>query len=758
MGKVLIIAEKPSVARDIAKAVLTNPQNREGYIESDKAIVTWAIGHLAELKMPHEINPQWKKWHLADLPILPKKLELKLCERTASQFHIVERLLKNPQVDRLINACDAGREGERIFRNIINLVQTNKPIQRLWISSMTTDAIRAGFRQLLPSQDFDALSESARCRDEADWLTGLNLSRVFTLIQNCGEVFSVGRVQTPTLAMIVQRELEIENFKPEPYWQVKATFGDVYSGYRILPNTEDTHIKKEEEAFQIIEKIQGKPGKVQKIETTKKSLPSNLLHDLTELQREANRVHHYSAAKTLEIAQKLYETKKVITYPRTDSRYLTNEILKTVPTILQRLTQLPDYVSLVQNAPQQTPPKRFISNAKVKDHHAIIPTTGNLQVNLTHEERNIFDLIVRRFLAAFYPAHLYSITKVWTICEQEQFLTHGKIISDQGWKICYPQQTYTAEEETPLPDLKEGSIRPVTEALKLDKKTQPPKRYTEGTLLSAMETAGKTIEDEALREAMRDRGLGTPATRAVILENLKKKNYIELTKKSISATPKAKALIKILPHAIISPELTGEWEARLRAVEDSQEDPKKFMEDIHKMVQELVQVGKRTKPETFESTSRTSPEAENTPSAKNKYAQQTTTNSDNFSDTSDTSEVSEEKKAKRSRKKKETGEGDEKNNTRREVGICPKCNTGKVIEYPKGYSCERYREGCKFTIWKEYASRTTKITEARTLLKNKETKMLKNFKSRAGKEFSAYLYLDPNFEVKLGFESNKVSI
>ncbi|MEK7483454.1 MAG: DNA topoisomerase 3 [Planctomycetota bacterium] len=745
MGKVLIIAEKPSVARDIAKAVLTNPQYKEGYIQSEKAIVTWAVGHLAELKMPHEIHPGWKKWHLNQLPILPEQLDLKVCERTQDQFKTVQNLIQNSEVDRLINACDAGREGERIFRNIIQLVGGSKPIQRLWISSMTAEAIRTGFRNLLPSQDFDSLSDSARCRDEADWLTGLNLSRVFTLIQNCGEVFSVGRVQTPTLAMIVQRDREIENFKPEPYWQVKATFGDCYSGYRIIPETEETHIKKEEDAIQILEKILNKPGIIRKIENTKKSLTPYPLHDLTELQREANRIFNYSAAKTLEIAQKLYETRKVITYPRTDSRYLTQDIVKTIPAILQKLSGISSYTKLVQQIPQNTPPKRYISNVKVKDHHAIIPTTGNLQVTLSPEEKNIFDLIVRRFLSVFYPPHLYSITKIWTHCEGEQFLTQGKVVSDIGWKICYPQTTHSEDEETPLPTLKEGESRLVTEATKLDKKTQPPKRYTEGTLLTAMETAGRSIEDEALREAMRDRGLGTPATRAMVLENLKKKNYIEIAKKSIYSTSKAKALIKILPHQIISPELTGEWESRLHAIEDNKESASQFMEDIKKLVRDLVEIGKKTQKETFEPSS---PKPEPLPKTEQNKSVE-------LSNPEEPDEESEKQVGKKTRKKKE---GESSFPKEKEIGICPKCGEGNIREYPKSYSCNRYEQGCRFTIWKQYARRPIKTTEVRALLKRKETKLLKNFKSKTGSPFSAYLFFDANLEVKLGFENSKVSV
>lgn len=572
------------------------------------------------------------------------------------------------------------------------------------------------------------------------------------------EVFSVGRVQTPTLAMIVARDHEIDHFKPEPYWQVKATFGNDYSGLWVFPETEENQIKKEEEAFALLEKVKGKRGVIARIETTEKSLTPYLLHDLTELQREANRRFHYSASHTLEIAQKLYEKHKVITYPRTDSRYLTQDLLKTIPTIFQRLTVLPEYQTLVQGKAYDLPPHRYVNNAKVKDHHAILPTTGSLNASLTLEEHNIFDLIVRRFLSLFYPPHLYLITKVRTHCEKEQFLTQGKIITQEGWKQCYHSEEEIQDQETPLPPLKEGESRLVTHVEKLDKKTQAPKRYTEGTLLSAMETAGKHIDDEALRSAMRERGLGTPATRAGILENLKKKQYIQLVKKNIQATEKGKTLIQLIPPEIISPQLTGEWEYRLRNIEDGKEEADRFLKDIYHFVATQVTVGKSTPKIPFHSENSQkqtlSPESESSDSletsgkSKGKKRASSKTKKSTDSKNSKNSKNTEEDAFEESTENAEKGKTE-----RKELGTCPKCHNGTVLDFPKSFSCNRYQEGCNFTIWKQYARRTTKFTEAKTLIKHKETKLLQNFKSREGKAFPAYLYLDPHCEVKIRYES-----
>lgn len=656
MSQVLVVAEKPSVARDIAR-VLGASTRGEGCLSGGGYVVTWAIGHLVSLKEPEELDERYKRWRAADLPILPQQMQLKVLPKTRAQFQTVKKLMNSKEIESLICATDSGREGELIFRYIYQMAGCKKPFQRLWISSMTDEAIRTGFAQLRPGADYDALYESARCRSEADWLVGMNASRAFTLRYDA--LLSVGRVQTPTLEMLVRRRKEIDSFVAEPYYTVQANFGD-YKGVWFEKNFEK-RITSQERAQQIAAKVKSKPARVESVNREEKRELPPQLYDLTTLQREASSMLGFTADKTLKTAQALYEKHKLITYPRTDSRYLSHDMGPSVKKALSSLGE--PYAALAKPIldkpiPQ---PKRIFDDAKLTDHHAIIPTGRRANLSgLSAEEQKLFDLVARRLIAAFYAPYVYSATRVVTVAEDEKFVSNGNTVLDEGFKAVYRDlqpKRKRGDEEAPLPTLVEGDERVVKQAQVKNEQTKPPKEHTDATLLSEMEHAGRRIEDEALKEQMKGCSLGTPATRAAIIERLITVGYARRKGRQIMATEKGVRLIEAVPPEIASPETTGKWELALERIAQGDGDSERFMVGIRRLAQFLTRFA-----------------AENAP------------------------EVAFEREERR-------GKGKRKASQKSLHLSCPLCKQGEITENEKAFGCSRWREGCKFTLWKDAVSR-----------------------------------------------------
>jgi DNA topoisomerase III len=600
--KRLIITEKPSMGRDVA-AVLGAGERHEGYIEGKTDIVTWCIGHLVELDEPEAYDPKYKQWRLDDLPIIPEKFKYHASKRTIEQFRIIKGLLGRSDVTTVVNAADAGREGELIFDLVYTLARSKKPVERLWISSLTRDAILEGFRHTRPATEYKGLRDSAHARQQADWLVGLNASRAQTIrarIAGNDGIYSLGRVQTPTLALIVERDNEITNFVPTTYFEVVAEFESQAGNYRGLWfNKAGSRFNKLDEAQAIAAKVDGKPGTVDKVEKKSVRERSPLLYDLTALQRAANARYSYSAAKTLELAQSLYE-KKFITYPRTSSRHLSTSIGSNLKEHIEA-TRIGPYIPFVTKILAKGRPSltsRHVDDKRVTDHHAIIPTTQTVDSGaLGPDEKRIYDLIARRFLAAFFDDSELERTTIITSVVGEQFITRGTIVVKPGWREVDPpgreeKKGSTEDEEAENAELPAVRAKDAVKTLKaeaLEKQTKAPPRYSEASLLGAMETAGKKVEDEELRLAMKDSGLGTPATRASIIETLIKREYIERDKKALKATPKGIALIKLLPYPLLkSAELTGMWEKKLADMTRGEYASQTFMQEVQDMVKEMV--------------------------------------------------------------------------------------------------------------------------------------------------------------------------
>ena len=509
MSKKLIIAEKPSVARDIARVIGAKSKG-EGFLYGGQYIVTWAVGHLVSLCEPGETNPAWVKWNMAQLPMLPERIPLKVLPKTQSQFYVIKGLMQDEEVASLICATDSAREGELIFRYIYRMAGCTKPVERLWISSMTDAAIRQGFEELKPASCYDSLYESARCRSEADWLVGMNASRAFSLRYDAH--LSIGRVQTPTLNLIVKRDMEIERFVPQDYWEIRANFGD-YEGLWVDPKTSQTRCADEATAQMIKKAVTGQTGAVTGSIREHKKLPPPQLYDLTSLQREANRKLGFSADKTLKVAQALYETHKLITYPRTDNRYLPDDMK---PKIAGTLKRLPEPYAAFVGAPEMNLNmhwKRFYDNSKISDHHAIVPTEKVADLaKLSPDERKLYDMIARRLIAAHYPFYEYESAKVITRVGEHDFKSTGAMPLVEGWKALYrdDKPDKSEDREPPLPRLGVGDTRRVEKATVKACKTKPPAPHTDASILNLMENAGRDIEDEVLREQMKSSGLGTP--------------------------------------------------------------------------------------------------------------------------------------------------------------------------------------------------------------------------------------------------------
>jgi len=593
--KKLVLAEKPSVAREIAR-VLKCGGHQKGYLEGPEYVVTWALGHLVTLAEPEDYQEKYKEWRLEDLPMLPERMKLKVIRQTSQQFQTVRQLMGRGDIGSLVIATDAGREGELVARWIMALANWKKPFQRLWISSQTDSAIREGFRGLQPGTAYNNLFDAAVCRAEADWLIGLNVTRALTCKYNAQ--LNAGRVQTPTLAMIVQREEEIKNFVPVDYWTIRADFGDYFGDWRNSQG--NSRIFQLPEAEAIAARLQGHPGLVREVRQESKSEPAPLAFDLTELQREANRRFGFSAQRTLSVLQDLYERHKLVTYPRTDSRYITTDI---VPTLAGRLkaVSVEPYASLVRPllAKPLAPTRRFVDDSRVSDHHALIPTDQTpVLARLSADEKAVYDLIVRRFIAVLYPPYRYEQTTLVTAVNGEHFYATGRVVRDPGWRAVTSHQEEAGEGgEAALPQQnlvqpKKGDTKSL-KSCKINKaKTRPPARYNEATLLTAMENPGKSIADEELREAMKGSGLGTPATRAEIIEKLLHASYIERHGKDLVPTSKGTQLVRLVSPQLRSPELTARWEQQLTDIAKGKGKKDVFISGIRQnaalLVREIV--------------------------------------------------------------------------------------------------------------------------------------------------------------------------
>lgn len=648
----LVLAEKPSVARDIARVLGARDKGENCLIGKDY-VVTWALGHLVTLKEPQELDERYTRWKKEDLPILPARMETKVIKKTRSQFLAVKKLMNDKETGDIICATDSGREGELIFRYIYEQAGCRKPVRRLWISSMTDEAICAGFDSLRPSSDYDALYASARCRADADWLIGMNATRAYTI--RYGVLLSIGRVQTPTLSMLVRRRREIDAFVPQVYYLVNADFGD-YKGVYIDAKGEKK-IATEEDAQAIAARVRGQQASVLEATREHKSLPPPLLYDLTTLQREANAQFGFTAKKTLETAQKLYEQHKLLTYPRTDSRYLSHDMLGKVQSTLAA------YDGALQPLGEKAleygvrMSKRIFDDAKLTDHHAIIPTGKKAaNLSLTADERRLYELVAKRLAAVFYPNYEYDALRVVTACGQDRFLSTGQTVTQEGWKAVYAGEQASGarrvgkkkEDEQPLPDLHPGDERVCRDAKVTQDQTKPPKEYNDASILLDMEHAGRQIEDEELREQMKDCALGTPATRAAIIERLISVGYVSRRGKNLTATEKGVHLIEAVPQEIASPETTGRWERALAEIARGSDGEQRFREGIARLAAFLVQ---------------------------------------NASGAPDVAFAPEERRGRTKRVPT--------------LGVaCPLCGKGKVAENSKGFYCTRFRDGCKFTIWK----------------------------------------------------------
>jgi DNA topoisomerase III len=740
MSKTLVIAEKPSVGRDLAR-VLPGPfAKHEGYLDGPDYVITWAVGHLVQLADPDEYDAKFKRWRMPDLPIVPSKFKLVVRdERSRKQMSVVTAQLGREEVEQVVNACDAGREGELIFAYLYEKAKSKKPVQRLWLNSMTTAAMKSAFESLRPAEDYALLEQAARSRSEADWIVGMNATRAATirLKSSFDGAVSLGRVQTPTLAIVARREEEIKAFVPEPYWLVDARFdagsaaeGDDGEGDGSTDNGSSRggaegsrvyggrfhagakpRLATEEEALAIVAACEGRQGTITKLDKKEQRERAPMLYDLTTLQREANTRYGFSARRTLAAAQRLYEEHKALTYPRTNSRYLTTDMVEEIKPTAELVGGQKEYAKAAAyvTALDVLPLARVVNNEKVTDHHAIIPTRAEHAVDrMGDDDKRVYDMVVRRFLAVFHPEAVFENTRVETTVVPagaqsggkesagHVFRTRGKLLLVPGWRGVYgevPSEAKSAAEEDEgadqqLPKLNDGEDVQTLEIASERKETKPPRRYSDASLLGAMETAGKLVEDDELREAMKESGIGTPATRAAIIERLIQVGYIERDARALVATEKGLNVIRLLgEHALTSPDMTGQWEHRLDKIERGEDSREKFMGDIAGFAELTVK------------------------------------------------ELDEKLKDVRI--------------PRANLGPCPICGHD-IKENRKGYSCwARDDPGCGFVIWKGKSGKQLPVAVAKELVHNGYTaKAVTGFKARSGRNFRARLALSQNEEGK----------
>jgi DNA topoisomerase-3 len=757
MSKTLLIAEKPSVGQDLARVLKGPFQKKEGWLEGPEHVVTWAVGHLVQLAEPDEYDKKYKRWRMEDLPIVPERFKLVVRdERSRKQMAVVTAQLGRDDVDLVVNACDAGREGELIFAYLYEKAKGNKPVKRLWLSSMTNAAMKAALETLRPAEELASLERAARSRSEADWIVGMNATRAATirLRSSFDGAVSLGRVQTPTLAIVARREEEIRAFKPEPYWLVDAIFaapplpgetadagagagangsgdaggsangdastnGDAEPGERVYRGRfhagAKPRIASEAEAVAIVEACAGSTATITKLEKKEQREKAPMLYDLTTLQREANTRYGFSAKRTLAAAQRCYEEHKALTYPRTNSRYLTKDMVAEIKPTAELVGAHAEYRKAAEYVTglDLLPLGRVVNDAKVTDHHAIIPTKSEHDLGrMGSDDKRIYDMVARRFLAVFHSEAVFENTRVETTIpagEDERdggyvFRTRGKLLLVPGWRGVYDEVSAAGAAKTSsgaraegeedegadqqLPKLEQGERVRTREIKSARKETKPPRRYSDASLLGAMETAGKLVDDDELREAMKDSGIGTPATRAAIIERLITVGYIERDGRSLVASEKGVNVIRLLnEHALTSPGLTGDWENRLGKIERGEDSREKFMGDIAGFAKETI------------------------------------------------SELDEKLKDVRI--------------PRASLGPCPVCGH-EIMENRKGYSCwARNDSGCGFVIWKGKAGKQLPVEVARELIRTGYTaRAITGFKGRSGRSFKAHLALEQTEEGK----------
>ena len=655
------VTEKPSVARDIARLIGASDRH-EGYFEGNGYQVTWTFGHLCCLKEPNDYNDNWKHWSLAALPMIPQRFGIKLIEDDGikKQFKVIETLIAG--AEEVINCGDAGQEGELIQRWVYQKARCDKPVKRLWISSLTDESIREGFQQLKDASDFDNLYFAGLSRAIGDWILGMNATRLYTLKYRGSysrNVLSIGRVQTPTLALIVSRQREIENFVPEDYWEIKTKYRDT------IFNSTKGKFKTEASASEIVESIKDFPLTVTSVSKKKGKEAPPRLFDLTSLQVECNKKFSYSADETLRLIQSLYE-KKVTTYPRVDTTYLSDDIYPKIPGILQAMKPYSTLTQPLLAAAKLPKSKKVFDNSKVTDHHAIIPTNVDpASVFLTREEKFVYDLVAKRFIAAFYPDCEFSTTTVMARVNEYDFKATGKEIIKDGWRAIFAKDKVADEEKDKeenaiMPTFVEGESGPHEPSL-LKKTTQPPKYYTEGTLLRAMETAGKLVDDDELRDAMKENGIGRPSTRAAIIETLHKRHYIAKQRKSLVATPAGIQLIDTIKEELLkSAKLTGLWENKLRKIERGEFSAQQFINELKELVNEVVLNVLRDNSSTMIQVQADEPAKKQKSTA--------------------------EKKPRKPRLKSI------------EEIACPKCGKGHIIKGRTAYGCSEFRNGCDMLL------------------------------------------------------------
>ena len=724
---IVCIAEKPSVARDIAD-VLGAKDRRDGYIEGNGYQVTWTFGHLCTLKEPHEYTPNWKSWSLGSLPMIPPRFGIKLISNPTyeKQFHTIETLMQ--KADMIINCGDAGQEGELIQRWVMQKAGARCPVKRLWISSLTEEAIREGFAKLKDQKEFQPLYEAGLSRAIGDWLLGMNATRLYTMKYGQNkQVLSIGRVQTPTLALIVNRQLEIANFVPKQYWELKTVYRDTTFSAIIRKSEEELILeaeknkeaiaagkkpKKEEEnrgidpiasqeqGVALLEQIRNSPFAITNVTKKEGKEAPPRLFDLTSLQVECNKKFAYSADETLKIIQSLYE-KKVATYPRVDTTYLSDDIYPKCPGILKGLR---DYATFTTPLDGTTllKSKKVFDNSKVTDHHAIIPT-GQYPQNLTDMERRVFDLIARRFIAVFYPDCKFATTTVLGVVEEIEFKTTGKQILEPGWRVIFgtpgaqsQEEKDPGEEENVLPAFVKGESGPHVPDL-YEKWTQPPRPYTEATLLRAMETAGKLVDNDELRDALKENGIGRPSTRAAIIETLFKRNYIRKEKKNLIATPTGVELIQIIHEELLkSAELTGIWEKKLREIEKKTYNAAQFLEELKQMVSEVVMSvlsdNSNRHITIVQAVQEATADGKNGKAAKEKDASKPKRQSKPRKKAAEAKPVTPVDGAS------QTGniQTDATQTGSVEGQVCPLCGKGTIIKGKTAYGCSEWKNGCTF--------------------------------------------------------------
>jgi DNA topoisomerase-3 len=737
MSKTLLVAEKPSVGQDLARVLKGPFKKEEGSLEGPEHVVTWAVGHLVQLAEPEAYDAKYKSWRMADLPIVPDRFKLIVRdERSRKQMAVVTKQLRRDDIDEVVNACDAGREGELIFAYLYEKAKADKPVKRLWLNSMTTAAMKDALASLRPGDEFARLEQAARSRSEADWIVGMNATRAATirLRSSFDGAVSLGRVQTPTLAIVARREEEIRAFKPEPYWLVDATFAAApldgegsertYVGHFHTPaggagKSKGPRIATEEEALAVVAACEGRPGIITKLEKKEQREKAPMLYDLTTLQREANNRYGFSAKRTLAAAQRLYEEHKALTYPRTNSRYLPTDMVEEIKPIAELVGTHPEYRAGAQYVTglDVLPLARVVNDEKVTDHHAIIPTRSehNLE-KMGSDDRRIYDMATRRFLAVFHPEAVFENTRVETTVHPANgedarghlFRTSGKLLIVPGWRGVYDEVAADSkapesdasedeeEKEQQLPRLLQDEDVQTRRVQSLRKETKPPRRYSDASLLGAMETAGKLVDDDELREAMKDSGIGTPATRAAIIERLITVGYLERDGRALVATEKGRNVIRLLnDHALTSPGLTGSWEQRLGKIERGEESREHFMGDIADFARETVK---------------------------------------------ELDETLKDVRIPRAR-----------------LGPCPICGH-ELVENRKGYSCwAREDPGCGFVIWKAKAGKQLPVAVARELIRTGYTEQaLTGFRGRSGRSFRAHLALSQTDEGKWRVEFDEL--